>query len=389
MARVMIITRDYAPIRNGLADHTALLAEYLTKEYDAITIVHQRSSDERAIPSVERGTIETFSYGRVAELFVAVNDAIKYSKPDAIILQYVPHMWGRAGFAPRIATLPLFTRTRYGIPVITFLHELHYDWTLNPKRAILALAHRYQLWILAVTSNALIVTNEYRRNKIARMSLQKVTKIPAGNVSARKALTLRRPAYPWPYITWYGTLSEGQRLEMLVKAYCMVSGSIPALRLVLVGAFDTASERIRNILQVCEEHNVASRVIIEGFADEDRLCDILYGSLANVHVNCSGPSGRRGVVAAYLKSGRAMIAVDGYERDPEFIHMQNVLLVPDGDELKLSEAIQNIYVDGELRHGLEAGGYSLFREVFSDDAVSQAVIQVISSCIKPERCSVV
>jgi glycosyltransferase involved in cell wall biosynthesis len=389
VGRVMIITRDYPPIKNGLVDHTSLLIECLMKEYDTLTVVHQSSSGERIAAKQGLRTVDTFTYGKVSDLGTVFNTAIKFARPDVIILQYVPHMWGRAGFAPRVAALPLVMRIRYGIPVLTFLHELHYDWALNPKRAMLGLAHRYQLWLLAATSKALIVTNEYRRSRLARMWPGKVKRIPAGNVSARKALNLRRPAYPWPYITWYGTLSEGQRLEMLVEAYCKISGSIPELRLVLVGAFDTASDRIQCLIRMCEKHDVASRVVIEGFADEDRLCDILSGSVANVHVNCSGPSGRRGVIAAYLKSGRAMIAVDGYERDPEFVHMQNVLLVPDGDESKLSEAIQCIYEDVILRHRLETGGCSLFQEVFSDDAVTQGLVQLISSCIEPERCPVV
>lgn len=377
------MARDYPPIHNGLADHTALLVHLLKPQFDSITVVCQGivEQKEKVVQCFADKQVGIFRYRNLVNCNEAVMLAIQNLPPDVIILQYVPHMWGRAGVAPIISLLPIAIQLRYQIPVITFLHEICYDWSMNPKRSLLSLIHRVQLVTLAIGSRILIVTNEQRRRRLSTIWRGKVRRLPAGNVSARNKRVEEPALHAGPYITWYGTLSEGQQLEELIEAFCGVSLEIPTLRLVLVGAFDARARRISDLITRCEERGVSSRLVVEGFVEDGQLSTILSGSIANIHVNISGPSGRRGVIAAYLRSGRPLISVDGPERDPEFIHLTNVLLVPDGSKGKMEEAIRSVYYDAELGRTLGKGGKRLFREEFSDDITRARLMEIICKCL--------
>ncbi|QSO53701.1 glycosyltransferase family 4 protein [Alicyclobacillus curvatus] len=358
-----------------MSDHTALIVECLADRFDAIDIVCAYSSGNRARSTMSETIVE---YHDMKELFDVIDTAIRRERPEAILFQYVPHMWGRAGIALQAAIIPFWLRIKYGIPIITYLHELYYGWTFSPKRLALSLIHRMQLLVIGIASHRLIVTNFRRQKALRRLWGYKLFRIPAGNVSARTSAETTSEPYPWPYITWFGTLSEDQRVEELIFAYCDVANQYHDLRLVLVGGFDLTSPRLRQMMQIVEGAGLASRVIIRGFVSDDELTDILSGSTVNVATYATGPSGRRGVVAAYLRSGRPMVALDGPETDPEFRHGQNIILVHDNDIRSLSSALEALIDNRELSRRIAVGGEQLFVQSYSDASVAEKLRTVLT-----------
>ncbi len=178
-------------------------------------------------------------------------------------------------------------------------------------------------------------------------------------------------------MTWFGTLTDYQRLEMLVRTFAMLASKNSEVRLVLLGGFDTQSLRIQGLRELAASYGIDDRVIIRGFVDDDELSDTLYGSIANIYVETSGPSGRRGVIAAYLRSGRPVIAIDGAETDSEFQNDENVLLVPNQDEAAMLEAMRRVIRDNGLRERLELGVRKLYEETYSDEAILHKLVQVM------------
>lgn len=378
MKNVLVLTKYYHPVRNGLSDHTLFMVNLLRNSSYSVSVVCERSGSELANAG-ERSDMEAVhTYSGYVELLRAVKHVYKQQRPDVVLFQYVPHMWGRAGVAPFASLLPLWIMIRYRIPVIVYLHELFIDWRATPKPFLLALCQRLQLLMIGLSSRSLIITN-HKRERLLKRGLwkKKVHRIPAGNVSGRKDDTLRKPYYAYPYMTWFGTLTDYQRLEMLVRTFAMLASKNSEVRLVLLGGFDTQSLRIQGLRELAASYGIDDRVIIRGFVDDDELSDTLYGSIANIYVETSGPSGRRGVIAAYLRSGRPVIAIDGAETDSEFQNDENVLLVPNQDEAAMLEAMRRVIRDNGLRERLELGVRKLYEETYSDEAILHKLVQVM------------
>jgi glycosyltransferase involved in cell wall biosynthesis len=378
--KLLIITRYFQPVHNGLAHHTQLLTKLLQQSGAVIHILceaHSKrtpSGDTDAAPRVE-----LWEYKNRWELMKSINRLCKREGYDAIIFQYVPHMWGRGGFAPIAAMIPLWITMRFRIPVISYMHELYYDWSKNLKELLLGVSHRIQLGWIGIASRAMIITNHKRERALHLLWRRKVHRIHAGNISGRKDLHLRRQRFDYPYITWFGTLSDDQRLTSMMEAFVGLAKNNSELRLVMVGGFDVLHQRILDMEQRVDDDTIWSRVVVKGFAEDDELSDILSGSLANLILVGSGPSGRRSVVAAYLKSGRPIIAIDGAETDPEFIHQENILLVPDLQPDALQSAIELLISDHTLRDKLERGGARLYDAAYSDQTIVSQLDRLLLS----------
>jgi len=381
MARLLIVTRDYLPMHNGLSDHTALVVSCLRVKFDSIEVICE-TSRSRAPDQAQQDGVHVSEFRAISGVFSTVNSVISERRPDVVLFEYVPHMWGRAGIAPIAAFLPMWIRFKFGIPVVSFLHELYYSWDLAPKRLFLGLIHRAQLMVIGFTSKALIVTNSQRYARLSRIWRYKLARIPAGNVSARKSDYRRVQVYPWPYIAWFGTLGPDQDIEGLVSAFLCIAKEDKDLRLVMVGGFETTSPRIQDVRAMTEKAGLSERIIFRGYVDDDELSDILTGSIANIVMYSTGPSGRRGVVAASLRSGRTMIAVQGSETDPEFHHNRNVLLVPRGDVTSLVTAIRNMCSSPELRKFVEMGSRQLFETYYSDRVIAKNLAAVIDRAVR-------
>ncbi|CAG7632435.1 glycosyltransferase family 4 protein [Paenibacillus allorhizosphaerae] len=379
---VLILTKYFSPIRNGLSDHTELIRDLFKQNCSSVTVLCQQTAERSLAKPLNIDDQDIFEYVNYPDFIRQLSYICKRKKPDVVLFQYVPHMWGKAGVAPFAALLPLWIKCVYKVPVVSFMHELHYDWSFKPKQLLLALCHRIQLLLIGGSSRFQIVTNHKREHALKRFWNGKIYRIPAGNVSGRKDDALRTPRYPWPYITWFGTLSELQRLEELVWAFAGLAGKHKELRLVLVGGFNVKASRVAEIKRYAEEQGFAERLVIRGFVDDDELSDILYGSVVNVFVESSGPSGRRTVVAAYLRSGRALVAINGSETDPEFIHGENVLLAGDRDESALAEQIRCVLERDSVRKRLEKGARSLYQQHYSDEALSEKLTDMLSHALR-------
>ncbi|MEK8126942.1 glycosyltransferase [Paenibacillus filicis] len=379
MKKVLVLTKYYHPIRNGLSDHTVFMENLLREGSYTVSVICEQA-DSSGPPGEEAQHASVHLYRGYRDLFRVFARVCRMERPDVVLFQYVPHMWGQAGIAPVASLLPLWIALRFRVPVIAYLHELFVDWSTRPKPFLLALCHRLQLLTIGLSSRSLIITNNKRERLLKRgLWSHKVYRIPAGNVSGRKADHLRKPYYAYPYITWFGTISELQRLDQLVTAFAAIAEQQPDIRLVLIGGFDTGSPRMEALRRLAADLGIEERIVIRGFVDDDELSDTLHGSLANVYVEASGPSGRRGIIAAYLRSGKPIIAINGSETDHDFRHRENIYLVPDRDEEALAEAMLRVCADSGLRRSLEYGARKLYSETYSDRAILHKLTQVIEN----------
>lgn len=376
--RLIILTRYFLPMENAMAQHTIYVSKLLEGCFDETLILCEKHV-LRQVEAGDGGGRTVLEFASVRDLYAILSRLARSGGTNFIFFQYVPHMWGRGGMALYPSLVPLWMRWRFRVPVVTFLHELKYDLSMHPRILALGVAHRIQLFLISIGSRNLIVTNDvrYRAFKQRRHWTQrdKVSQVPAGCITGRSSGGAESDQTQ-PYITWFGTLSEDQRLEELVQAFSDVRRQCAALQLVIIGSMDGQSKRWRALQADVHELGLEDSVVFRGFVRDPDLSALLRGSLANFHMAASGPSGRRSVVAAFLRSGRPMVAIRGYETDPEFIHGFNVYLVQP-ERTSIGQAIIHIFSNEAARVQLEAGSRQLYEAAYSDQVIGRKLVNVL------------
>jgi len=380
MNRLIIITRYFLPVDNGLSHHSAFLSRLLRDHYDEVVVICEHDALRNKQP--QSGENKLMEYSSVRDLFTKLAGIVATTgESNTVLLQYVPHMWGRGGVALRVSLLPYWLRLSCRTPTVSFLHELSYDWSLNPKYLLLGIVHRIQLFFIENASDKIIVTNNNRYETQSRKRLlrrrRNIFQVPVGCVSGRTNPPRSLPCADIPYVTWFGTMSVDQKLEELIQAFGDVSNQCATLNLKIVGTVDRQSHRMQAIHQYIQDMGLEDKVIIRGFVDEHELTATLSRSLANFHMASSGPSGRRTVVAAYVRSGRPLIAIRGSESDPEFIDRRNVYFV-EPNRRSIAKAIIDIWSDAHLRNELSMGSRALYESVYSDNVILQRLLVALS-----------
>ncbi len=168
--KIMLISGEYPPRIGGVADYTCHLAQALARighHVSVLTTANGRS-DGWAMEAGDHVEV----YRDVRDWGVrgaaSISARVRDLTPDVIDFQYVPHMYGRGGFAPGAAILPLRLRRLSSATIVSTVHEIASPWSLKPRRAFAAAAHRVQALLLAIASDRCIVTNQRYARQIRK-----------------------------------------------------------------------------------------------------------------------------------------------------------------------------------------------------------------------------
>ena len=144
--RITLVSKDYPPVHNGVADYTCHLARQLAEMGGEVTVLTSPPPPGKKIaspwmaPGVEiKGVIDDWSWqggGKIISQLAKI-------QPQWVVFQYVPHMYSIRGLPFSLLWLMARLRTkRY--KVLTVFHEisLRLDWK-NPVHTGIALAQRF------------------------------------------------------------------------------------------------------------------------------------------------------------------------------------------------------------------------------------------------------
>ena len=92
-----------------------------------------------------------------------------------------------------------------------------------------------------------------------------------------------------------------------------------------------------------------------------------------------GISTRRTTAITTLQHGVPLISTLGADLDPCFVHGENVLLVPAGDQQALVDALVDLARHPELRTRLAHNARSLYESLFTWGAIARQVARVAES----------
>jgi len=378
--KAVLVSGEYPPAQGGVADYTFHLAHALAALGHAVSVVTSTGSSGEAHGAGASPTVGVYRSVRAWGVggLGFVNRVVGALSPDVVNFQYVPHLYGRGGLAPAVALLPLLLRRTSGATVVGTVHEVAVRWSVRPRRAVQAAAHRLQVALLALGCDRLVVTNpryaaDMRRRAGSRAIVHEIP-VGANIVPARLTAEERRAArrsLGAARGVLLGTLSPlgpGRRAADLVT----VLGALgPSARLALLGGLAGHQCRRGLIMDPAAESGVADRIAWTGFLPPADLSRCLASLDVYIHTQDVGASTRSTALVAALAHGLPVVAYRGPETSELFIDGENILLVPRGDVRALADGVRQVLDSPRLAARLAAGGHDLYVQRFTWESIAR------------------
>ncbi len=396
----------------GARDHALLLAEGLSREQVSCSL---HWLDRRA-QSVRGGGAEIRAWGQ------ALGGELARERPDAILLHYSVFAFSHRGLPLFVAPVMAVLR-RSGIPVVTVLHEFVYPWRHGGLRGkVWAITQRVLLIDVMRSSAAVLLTTDFRarwlelrpwiprRPSAVAPVFSNLPAAVAGPSPAPSALSAPSdplsalpgsrpiPCHPspvfaeplgqrtQPVLGLFGYSYQGAALSLVLDAIALLAKSGVAPRLVLLGAPGCTSAvaetwlreaRVRGIEHVLE---FSDTLPAQDLSNALAACDLL------LFVDASGPSSRKGTLAASLASGRPVLAIDGPRRWLELVWAEAALVV-EPTVSALADAMRELLDDGAAREALGARGRAFAEERMGVARAAEAVRKLFDGVVGVEASS--
>lgn len=354
--RIGIVTGEYPPMQGGVGAYTAILAQHLNDCGHDIHLFSTRQAQSNSLSI--NNTIEKWGLGSLH----TIRQWASSSQLDLINLQFQTAAYG---MSPWIHFLPDAVRR---IPIVTTFHDLRFPY-LFPKAGPL------RDWIvmhLAQRSAGVIVTNHEDAALIEHLRQHRLIPIGSNMLSAlpenddpQRWRTIAGAAKDDFLLAYFGLINRSKGLETLLESVAALHNEgIPA-RLLIIGGVAGSSDStntayIAEFEQRIEQLNLTDCIHRTGFIESDTdVGGFLNASDAVVLPFRDGASFRRGSLMAGIHYGCPIVTTIPSVHVPEFVHSQNMLLVPPGDIASLTTALRQLYTMPEIRQHLRQGAAQL------------------------------
>jgi hypothetical protein len=337
----------------GVRDHATLLAGALAAE-DVSASMHWLTRGARTLRGA-RSEFRGWSDGLAREL--------SGGGAQAILLHYSVFSYAHRG-------LPLFVRPtraamrRSGLPLLALMHEFAYPWGLGGARGELwAASQRVALRGLVRDSDALVVTAPFRaewlesRAWLPRRELA-VAPVFSNLPPPRGARTGDRPDRPppdSPLVGLFGYAYEGAARSLLLDALRLLRERGVSARLRLLGAPGPESAAAEAWRAAARERGLERALSFSGVLGAQELSDALAACDVLLHAEPTGPTSRKGTLAASLASGRPVVAIDGPLRWDELLAGEAACVVA-GEPSALADALAELLEHEGSREALGERG---------------------------------
>lgn len=365
--RVTVLCPAYPPIPGGVSDFTQRFAQAIAKLGAEVTVI--TSPGAEAEPGVNVLPIQA-DWGPRG-LFSLLG-RIRETRPDVVVLQYVPHLYDRRGFSVWINEFVPVLR-RAGFKVVTIAHELYYGrhegWKVQP----FGLAQRYGLVPMGWGSAKVVLTVPDRLSRMRRVFpfwADKFTLLPVGsNLTAAEGVDVPawRRAHGVPdgalLGLFMGLAHPSKELPMLTAALdALRTAGVPARLMVAGGA--------------SLDHPDALNV---GFLPPDEAEKALAAADLYLLPLADGASARRTSLMNALAAGLPVVSTLGVNTDRALFPDEALTLVPAGDSAAFASAVVSLAQDTAERVRLGAAGKALHDERFSWDVLGPQWMAILES----------
>jgi glycosyltransferase involved in cell wall biosynthesis len=341
----------------GVRAHAVLLAQALEREGVSCSVHWLQRNGESL--SAARSEVRAWTRQLAIELD---RDA-----PDAVLLHYSVFAYSYRG-VPLFVHPVLSALRRSRAPLIAVLHELAYPWGRGGWHGrAWALTQRAALIEVMRACAAALVTADFRaewlasRRWLARRSVAVApvfSNLPPpdpGLLPARRGdpgLHLKRRSQ---VIGLFGYAYEGSAIFLVLDAIGLLRDRGVDAQLRLLGAPGRGTPAAEAWQAAARGRDLGHALSCSDTLSPQDLSDALAACDALLFADATGPSSRKGTLAASLASGRPVIAIDGPRRWPELVRSDAAIVVaPQVDSL--AQALGAVLADEGLREALGERG---------------------------------
>ncbi len=281
-------------------------------------------------------------------LIRALRQLVKSQSIDVVHChQYTPYVYG--------VIACLFTR----VPVIFTEHGRFYpdrfSWKRRLINPLLALATQTFISISEATRKALIDYEWFpaRRISVIYNGIHGVESQAASTEQARKETNFTKENFV------FGTVSRLDTIKnqtLLINAFAKVNANNSTTRLLIVGDGPE-----RDVLEsLCNKLELKNAIVFTGFRTNPEP----YFGVIDVFVLCSLSEGTSMTLLEAMSAKLPCIVTDVGGNHEIITNDHNGLMVPSDDINALSDAMERLVVDSELRTRLSNAGYDVFSSRF-------------------------
>ncbi|HSZ70325.1 MAG TPA: glycosyltransferase [Solirubrobacteraceae bacterium] len=340
----------------GVRDHARLLADELARDGVPCSW-HWLSRSERSLREA-RAEVGAWADALAAEL--------EGAPPRAILWHYSAFAYSHRG-VPLFVAPTLGALRSAGVPVIAFMHELVYPWGRGGLRgATWALTQRGVLIEVVRASSAGVVTADFRAQWLASrpwLARRPVAVVPVfSNLPSSRAAP--NPDRAAPLLGLFGYSLDPASIVLVADALHVLWGRGVQARLALLGAPGPSSGIAEVWREAATERGIEQALSFSGALPAQQLADALAGCDLLLYADRMGPAARKGTLAAALASGRALVAMEGRRRWPEFLRSDAACVVQ-RTPAAFAGAIAALLGDARARELLGARGRAFYERTMS------------------------
>lgn len=375
---ICFICGAYPPVNDGIGDYTSRLIESLRKEKFRINLITTDEGEDFK----RQGDI--FSIIKKWNIFgvICILRLINKKRFDIIHIQF-PSV--RYQHHITLGLLPLFVRIFFrDIKTVITLHEYSVSYPVNKLRQ----------FFLAMFSHRVIVTDEDNFDRLCKIlpwGKKKVTVIPIGtnidvykyDINERDVFVKRFGLRPeTKIILFFGVIHPNKGVECLLESIEILQRDNFPVYLIIISQLDRTNIYHRKIKRIIESDYLKGVVLCTGYLPPDEISRYFFLSDLCVLPFTDGITFRRGTFMAAISHGVPVISTKSDRYIPrELVNGENIVLVPVGDAVKLSEAIKDVCGDERLQKRLKKNIGKL-SERFSGDRISHKHTELYTELLK-------
>lgn len=357
--KITVVSSLFPPATGGVSDYTLKWCRAMQVLGHDLTVI--TSTPDAAHAGI---VIEHFAQRWNVSGLGQLISLVKGSRPDALVVQYVPHAYSARGGGLAVALLLRRLARSISVPMVINAHEVYGAWTESARRAPWHLSQRFAAAVLASSAEAFVVTVKRRQDELRwllwpwreRMKL----------IQIGPTVTAHRPDPDWRrrhgvldgtfLMTSFGLGHPTQAVSQLTVVLDTLTAAGVNTRLFIAGRLDVDHPLVTHLGYISAED--VSQLLGAG--------DIFVLPLAD------GVSGRRSSVISALAAGATVVTTAGLDTDLDLFSGGGVAMSPAGDPDAFAELVLRLATHPEIRARVARLGRELFASTFAWPVVANA-----------------
>lgn len=377
----------FPPVRFPEADHAFQIVQHLADAGVTVDVLTSQGSVETDHPRITQFSVmKSWEWNETARMA----RQIKRSKPDAILLYFLNHLYyshPMITFAPTIAralfpSVPFVTLFSHFYGSLPHLFGVHEKVIHRVVRTCLGKKVDYTLGTMLRDSSQIVALSRLHLQELIKVLPQvaeKSTLIPPppiitlspdmeeSRAAGRKQLGVSDDLFLFAY---FGYIYPGKGIDTLLRAFSRVASQSDSIRLAIIGSvaqYLGGPEYAEKVRQLVVDLRLEDKVIFTGAFDWDSPQGSLYLRAADACVLPFDPGVQmnNSSFATAVTHGLPMITTTGPELEEPFVEGENVCLCPPEDPEAMAEVMLRVVKDAELRRRLHQGSLDFAEEWFS------------------------